>query len=126
MAVSEQRVFQRLDVAAEGFSWEQAIIETPVSRSAPYDAFPQKDAEAASEYETEIGEYLRHLEFTTMASSERICVHNSISWDDRRQLVNWMAEVSHELDQMQETLFLSINLVDRFLGERAVSFNELQ
>lgn len=44
----------------------------------------------------------------------------------RAILVDWLVEVQWKLKLLPETLFLSINLIDRFLSKRAVSMVKLQ
>jgi len=41
-------------------------------------------------------------------------------------LVDWLIEVHRKFELMPETLYLTINIVDRFLSEKAVSRRELQ
>ena len=44
----------------------------------------------------------------------------------RSILVDWLVEVHLKFKLMPETLFLAINLIDRFLSVRVVSMNRLQ
>lgn len=44
----------------------------------------------------------------------------------RTILVNWLVEVHRKFKNKQETLFLAINLLDRFLEKKAVSRSKLQ
>lgn len=44
----------------------------------------------------------------------------------RAILVDWLVEVQRRLNLLPETLFLSVNLIDRFLSKRAVSVAKLQ
>lgn len=41
-------------------------------------------------------------------------------------LVDWLIEVHRKFELMPETLYLTINIVDRFLSVKAVSRRELQ
>ena len=41
-------------------------------------------------------------------------------------LIDWLVEVQWKLKLLPETLFLSVNLIDRFLSRRAVSMVKLQ
>ena len=49
-----------------------------------------------------------------------------LNWNMRAILVDWLVEVQWKLKLLPETLFLSINLIDRFLSKRAVSMVKLQ
>jgi G2/mitotic-specific cyclin 1/2 len=49
-----------------------------------------------------------------------------LNWSMRTILVDWLVEVQWKLKLLPETLFLSLNLIDRFLSKRAVSMVKLQ
>jgi hypothetical protein len=55
-------------------------------------------------------------------------MHNQphLSWHMRRILVDWLSEVAQELKLQSDTLFLSVNYIDRFLELRAVVTDDLQ
>lgn len=44
----------------------------------------------------------------------------------RSILVDWLIEVHRKFELMPETLYLTLNIVDRFLSMKAVSRKELQ
>lgn len=44
----------------------------------------------------------------------------------RTILVDWLIEVHHRFELMPETLYLAINLIDRFLSVKTVPRRELQ
>lgn len=49
-----------------------------------------------------------------------------LNWSMRAILVDWLVEVQWKLKLLPETLFMTINLIDRFLSKRAVSMVKLQ
>lgn len=49
-----------------------------------------------------------------------------LNWHMRSILVDWLIEVQWKLKLLPETLYLSINIIDRILGCRKVSLNRLQ
>lgn len=49
-----------------------------------------------------------------------------LTWKMRTILVDWLIEVQWKLKLLPETLFLSVNIIDRFLSRRAVSLVKLQ
>lgn len=49
-----------------------------------------------------------------------------LNWHMRSILVDWLIEVQWKLKLLPETLYLSINIIDRFLSNRAVSLSKLQ
>ena len=44
----------------------------------------------------------------------------------RSILVNWLVEIHARFDLQQETLFLTINVMDRYLSQKEVPRNQLQ
>lgn len=53
-------------------------------------------------------------------------MQKELSWHMRSVLVDWLIEVQWKSRLNNETLFLSINIIDRFLSRRAVSLVKLQ
>jgi G2/mitotic-specific cyclin 1/2 len=47
----------------------------------------------------------------------------NLSWKIRGHLVDWLIEIHSQLRLLPETLFLSVNLVDRFLTARVINKN---
>ncbi|RDX75868.1 hypothetical protein CR513_44205, partial [Mucuna pruriens] len=85
-----------------------------------------KDNEfAAAEYIDDIYQYYKDTE-------EDGCVHDYMSSQPdinakmRSILVDWLIEVHRKFELMPETLYLTLNIVDRFLSKKAVPRRELQ
>lgn len=51
---------------------------------------------------------------------------SELNWNMRAILVDWLIEVQWKSKLLPETLFLSINIIDRFLARRSVSLTKLQ
>jgi G2/mitotic-specific cyclin 1/2 len=85
-----------------------------------------RDPALVAEYATEIFTYLKQKEVQTMADPQYMLRQSEISWNMRATLVNWLAEVHHRLKLLPETLFLTVNLMDRFLTLKAVSVAKFQ
>jgi len=49
-----------------------------------------------------------------------------ITWEHRGVLVDWLLQVHAKFDLLQESLFLTVNVLDRFLGMRTISLSKLQ
>ena len=49
-----------------------------------------------------------------------------LTWRMRGILVDWMIEVHSKFRLLSETLFLAVNIVDRFLSKRIVGMDRLQ
>eukprot|EP00047_Mylnosiga_fluctuans_P020828 m.96820 g.96820 ORF g.96820 m.96820 type:complete len:368 (-) comp8646_c0_seq2:138-1241(-) len=82
-----------------------------------------------AEYVNDIYAYMRDLEVrhatpeNYLASSQR---ETCISEKMRAILVDWLAEVHMRFKLLQETLFMTVDLVDRFLAVHPVQRNKLQ
>eukprot|EP00934_Nitzschia_sp_Nitz4_P004301 Nitzschia sp. Nitz4//scaffold45_size130396//68624//70480//NITZ4_003453-RA/size130396-snap-gene-0.126-mRNA-1//1//CDS//3329552410//4291//frame0 len=93
---------------------------------APHDQASRHDPQEASEYVTDI--------FQRLFASEEVCrptpyMHNQIEINAMMRciLVDWIIEVHMRFRLLPETLHLTINLIDRYLGVRQdVPRNELQ
>lgn len=78
------------------------------------------------EYEAEVYETMRENERRTLPRAEYMNKQRDINDKMRRLLVVWMVEVVQWFDMHDETLFLAVNYVDRFLSARAVNRSSLQ
>ncbi|KAG0338163.1 G2/mitotic-specific cyclin [Podila horticola] len=79
-----------------------------------------------AEYVVEIFENMRRQEKETMPAHDYMDTQRELAWAMRSVLVDWLAEVHHKFKLLPETLFLSVNIMDRFLSERGVSLVKLQ
>ena len=83
------------------------------------------DPFCATEYVQDMYERFREKELSTTA---RLYMHKqpSISARMRAILVDWLVEVHMKFKLHQETLYLAVNLVDRFLAKKEVPRKNLQ
>ncbi|KAF2003245.1 A/B/D/E cyclin [Amniculicola lignicola CBS 123094] len=79
-----------------------------------------------SEYVVEIFEYLKELEISTMANANYMDNQNELEWKMRGILVDWLLEVHTRFRLLPETLFLAVNIIDRFLSAKIVQLDRLQ
>ncbi|KAF2447630.1 A/B/D/E cyclin [Karstenula rhodostoma CBS 690.94] len=79
-----------------------------------------------SEYVGEIFEYLKELEISTMANPDYMDNQNELEWKMRGILVDWLLEVHTRFRLLPETLFLAVNIIDRFLSTKIVQLDRLQ
>jgi G2/mitotic-specific cyclin 1/2 len=79
-----------------------------------------------SEYVVEIFEYLKELEIATMANPDYMDNQNELEWKMRGILVDWLLEVHTRFRLLPETLFLAVNIIDRFLSSKIVQLDRLQ
>lgn len=53
-------------------------------------------------------------------------IQTEIQWSMRSVLIDWVIQVHHRFSLLPETLFLSVNYIDRFLSQKVVSVAKLQ
>lgn len=103
------------------------------------------DISMVAEYAEEIVEYMRDLEvclgffdllpasLLTMDRQKTMSpnpyymdIQTEIQWSMRAVLLDWIVQVHHRFGLLPETLFLTVNYIDRFLSVKVVSLNKLQ
>lgn len=80
----------------------------------------------AAEYANEIFEYLRDLECESVPNPDYMAHQDDLEWKTRGILIDWLIEVHTRFHLLPETLFLAINIIDRFLSEKVVQLDRLQ
>lgn len=84
------------------------------------------DPVMAAEYAHEIFEYLRDLEVKAIPNPQYMAAQDELEWKTRSILVDWMIEVHTRFHLLPETLFLAINIIDRFLSQKVVQLDRVQ
>lgn len=79
-----------------------------------------------SEYVIEIFDYLLEIEPQTMPNPDYIEHQDELEWKMRGILVDWLIEVHTRFRLLPETLFLAVNIIDRFLSNDVVALDRLQ
>ncbi|KAI9700204.1 MAG: G2/mitotic-specific cyclin [Bogoriella megaspora] len=90
------------------------------------DAEDMGDPLMVAEYVHEIFDYLKELEITTMPNPNYMEQQDELEWKMRGILVDWLIEVHGRFRLLPETLFLTVNIVDRFLSSKVVQLDRLQ
>ncbi|CEJ82334.1 Putative G2 mitotic-specific cyclin-b [[Torrubiella] hemipterigena] len=99
---------------------------------APQEVFPDVDDDdlddplMVAEYATEIFEYLHELEIKSIPNHNYMNHQDDLEWKTRGILVDWLIEVHTRFHLLPETLFLAVNIVDRFLSEKVVQLDNFQ
>ncbi|KAG9218128.1 hypothetical protein CCMSSC00406_0008067 [Pleurotus cornucopiae] len=107
-------VIEETEADPEGDQWDDL------------DADDGDDPLMVSEYVLEIFDYLKEVEQTTMPNPDYMHSQKELSWKMRGILTDWLVQVHVRFRLLPETLFLCVNLIDRFLSARVVSLNKLQ
>ena len=113
---------------------QKEIVVKPISHTAQelLDEVQDLDAEDAedplmvAEYVVEIYDYMRELEISTMANANYMDNQAELEWKMRGILVDWLLEVHTRFRLLPETLFLAVNIIDRFLSSKIVQLDRLQ
>ncbi|KAJ2787877.1 G2/mitotic-specific cyclin, partial [Coemansia interrupta] len=106
--------------------------EKPATEDVPERDWDDIDAEDAndqlmmSEYITEIIDYLREIEGKFIPDHRYMDKQVELNWTMRRVLIDWVIKIHNQLRMMPETLFLAVNLIDRYLSKRQASTTMLQ
>lgn len=110
----------------------EAPVEPENIKQAFEDAVVDLDTEdlddplMVAEYVVEIFDYLRDLEIETQPNHEYIEHQPDLEWKMRGILVDWLIEVHTRFRLLPETLFLAVNIIDRFLSAEVVALDRLQ
>ena len=90
------------------------------------DAEDMFDPLMVSEYVDDIFEYMKDLEVQTLPKSDYMDLQKDLTWKMRSILADWLVEVHSKFRLLPETLYLTMNIIDRFLSLRVVAVAKLQ
>lgn len=106
--------------------------EESAPKPAPEEQVPNLDDEdiedplMVAEYVVEIFDYLKELGEATMPNPNYMDHQDHLEWHLRGVLVDWLIEVHTRFHLLPETLFLTVNIIDRFLSTRQIDLEKLQ
>ncbi|KAG1720253.1 cyclin-like protein [Suillus lakei] len=143
--VHDDRVFKKrrtssdapetdIDEQAQHEAEVAAVLDADVAPEADPDGdeWDDLDAEDAddpvmvSEYVVEIFKYMKQTELITLPNPEYMASQKELAWSMRGILLDWLVQVHARFRLLPETLFLCVNIIDRFLSARVVSLAKLQ
>ncbi|KAG7663370.1 CLB4 [[Candida] subhashii] len=84
------------------------------------------DPTMVAEYAPEIFNYLHELEEKLRPDPNYMDNQDELRWDMRSVLIDWVVQVHARFNLLPETLFLTVNYIDRFLSKRKVSLSRFQ
>ncbi|XWS45635.1 hypothetical protein CRYUN_Cryun15aG0153400 [Craigia yunnanensis] len=99
------------------------IVEEPI---VDIDGCDAKNPLAIVEYVEDLYAYYRKMENFSRVSPNYMAQQSDINEKMRAILIDWLIEVHDKFDLMGETLFLTVNLIDRFLSRQTVVRKKLQ
>ncbi|GAB2261695.1 hypothetical protein Droror1_Dr00002692 [Drosera rotundifolia] len=87
----------------------------------------QKDPQACSQYVDDIYDHKRAAELNQRPWTEYMdTVQRDVTESMRGILIDWLVEVSEEYALVPDTLYLTVNLIDRFLSQNYIEKQRLQ
>ncbi|XP_055803341.1 G2/mitotic-specific cyclin-2-like [Solanum dulcamara] len=98
--------------------FEEAVIDI--------DGDDSKNPLAAVEYVGDLFANYRKMEVYGCASPNYMAQQVDINERMRSILIDWLIEVHHKFELREETLFLTVNLIDRFLEKQGIVRKKLQ
>lgn len=128
-ADTEKRVTVEIkgDVGVEDpFQQKSDVKQASEEPVADLDAEDVDDPLMVAEYVVEIFDYLKDLENSTMPNPDYMDHQDNLEWHLRGVLVDWLIEVHTRFGLLPETMFLAVNIIDRFLSTRVVELDRLQ
>lgn len=105
---------------------EEAQSDETYDIVADLDAEDLDDPSMCAEYVREIFDYYRALEDVTAPNPTYMDHQDDLEWKMRGILIDWLIEVHTRFRLLPETLFLAVNIVDRFLSQKVVPLDKLQ
>ncbi|KAG6387693.1 hypothetical protein SASPL_152885 [Salvia splendens] len=94
--------------------------------STDIDACDAKNPFGVVDYVEDLYAYYKKMEGVSRVLPEYMSQQPDINERMRAILIDWLIEVHHKFDLRKETLFLTVNLIDRFLAKQSVVRKELQ
>ncbi|KAJ1033884.1 hypothetical protein NDA16_000092 [Ustilago loliicola] len=90
------------------------------------DAEDAEDPLMVAEYVNDIFEYMKELEIINMPNGDYMSLQEEVNWDVRAILIDWLVDIHAKFRLLPETLYLAVNIIDRFLSRRTISLSKLQ
>lgn len=103
-----------------------SLLDSPMDMSVVEAEQKAVNVNEVPEYAAEIHTYLREMEEKTRPKAGYMRKQPDITTSMRAILVDWLVEVGEEYKLQNETLYLAVNYIDRFLSSMSVLRGKLQ
>lgn len=110
-----------MDISAN----KEEAFSKAYTRVEDIDVNDKDNPQLVSEYVNDIYQYMRELEDKYPVRTNFLEGHE-ITGKMRSILIDWLCQVHHRFHLLQETLYLTVAIIDRFLQEQPISRNKLQ
>ncbi|KAI8625129.1 hypothetical protein F5Y19DRAFT_272937 [Xylariaceae sp. FL1651] len=84
------------------------------------------DVSMVAEYGDDIFRFMKDQEMNLLPNPHYMDIQTEIQWSMRSVLMDWVVQVHTRFGLLPETLFLTVNYIDRFLSYKVVSLGKLQ
>uniref|UniRef100_A0A7C9AB39 Uncharacterized protein n=1 Tax=Opuntia streptacantha TaxID=393608 RepID=A0A7C9AB39_OPUST len=111
------QIIQTEEVEMEDI-FEEAILDI--------DGRDAKNPLAVTEYVDDLYSYYRRMEVSSCVPPDYMSQQFDINEKMRAILIDWLVEVHYKFELRDETLFLTVNLIDRFLARHTMVRKKLQ
>ncbi|KAJ7145359.1 g2/mitotic-specific cyclin cdc13 [Mycena crocata] len=126
LQAEEELITARIAAELEAYANDEPEADPETSPWDDLDADDVDDPVMVSEYVVDIFNYLKQLELTTMPNPNYMASQTELAWKMRGVLNDWLIQLHVRFRLLSETLFLCVNIIDRFLSARVVSLAKLQ
>ncbi|XP_077518451.1 G2/mitotic-specific cyclin-A-like [Amblyomma americanum] len=110
----------------EGPGESPMVLDTSLHTLEPMCYSHVREQESSEEYAQDVYNYLRQQEVKLVPTPGYMRKQPDITSTMRTILVDWLVEVAEEYKLHEETLFLAVSYVDRFLSSMSVQRTKLQ
>ena len=111
------------DVEVDDTTLEDSVSTLSLSH---VDAADAQDPRQVVDYVVDILNHFKSVETRRMPPANYMSKQTDINSRMREILIDWLVEVHLKFKLQLETLYLTVNIIDRFLARRAVSRTKLQ
>ncbi|GIL90606.1 hypothetical protein Vretimale_15710 [Volvox reticuliferus] len=115
-----------LSQRSEAFVGSQSVRAPPPSPLPDIDSGDKLNPLMAADYVNDIYYFYKRVEPKYKVPADYMDKQTDINEKMRAILIDWLVEVHLKFKLMPETLFLTVNLIDRFLNEKQVTRKNLQ
>jgi hypothetical protein len=125
-ATQKAKTFTSAELSIDGDEIDHKTLEELSKEAKDLDSEDLDDPLMVAEYVHEIFDYMKKLEISTLPNPDYMDNQDELEWKMRGILVDWLLEVHTRFRLLPETLFLAVNIIDRFLSCKVVQLDRLQ
>nr|GAT48507.1 predicted protein [Mycena chlorophos] len=126
LQAEEDAIAARIKAEIDAYANGEPEADPETSPWEDLDAQDADDPAMVSEYVVDIFKYLKQVELSTMPNPNYMASQTELAWKMRGILNDWLIQLHVRFRLAAETLFLCVNIIDRFLSARVVSLAKLQ